>query len=258
MIGDILLGAVGAGGLATILASLRRLLARSRRAPAEPPAAPLVSADPGLLSTQAGRDPKWIHQTLVLKVAGLDYSFRTLSLYDVWMLWPHLYAVKEMILRGRPLAMMDHAQEIVKWINPSLAQSEPEICRQFVEMHANVLLDFYRRQDWNRMQDFGKETAKTEDPEDQQTEEEKHQVFVAVCAAAAQYCSMDVEKFVQQRFEFCADQIMATDKSMTPKKRATSWTSVLSEVAASMAGSNVKIDPENKPGWMKAMEGEPN
>jgi hypothetical protein len=257
MIGEVLLGAAGAAALATILASWRKRLARSSQAPAEPVKPAFVSADPGPLGA-VGRDPKWVHQTLVLKVSGKDYSFRTFSLYDVWVLWPHLYAVKEMILRGRPLTMMDHAHEIVRWISPNLALASPEICEKFVEMHANLLLDFYRRQDWSRMQDFGKETAKTEDPDDTQTEKEKHQIFVAVCAAAAQYCGMDVEKFVQQRFEFCADQIMATDKAMAPKGRTTTWAGVLSEVAASMAGSNVKIDPQNKPGWMKAMEGEPN
>jgi hypothetical protein len=211
------------------------------------------------MSASAIRDPKWLTETLSLKIGAGTYEFKSLSLYSVWVLWPHLRAVKAALLAGRPLTMMKHATEILKWICPALVANEAD-CKEFQEIHANLALDFYRSQDFARMETFGESTTKADAVADEQTEEEKHQTFVAVCAAAAQYAGMDVGAFVQQRFEFCADQIIAAHKSLTTsgKPATSSWTAVLAEVSASMAGANVKIDPEKKPDWMKAIEGEPN
>jgi hypothetical protein len=205
------------------------------------------------------KDPKWAHQTLVLKIGEHEYSFRTLSFYDVWTLWPHIFAVKEMLARGRPLTMMAHLKEIMTWVAPVLAANDAD-CKEFHEIHANLVMDFYRSQDWARMETLGRNTTDS-GAEEGLTKEEAHQRFIAVCATAAQYAGMDVGTFVQQRFEFCADQIIAANRAISStqeRDRPESWGEVVAKLAVQMRGAVRTIDPEKKPDWMKAMEGEPN
>jgi hypothetical protein len=42
-----------------------------------------------------GVNPLWFHQTLKLSIGGVDYGFQTLSIFDVWTIWPHLAPIKE-------------------------------------------------------------------------------------------------------------------------------------------------------------------
>ncbi len=214
-------------------------------------------------SSGAFRDPKWLHETLTLKIGEHAYSFRTLSLYDVWRLWPDLYAVKEMSLRGRPLSMIEHAKKILEWIAPVLVANEAD-CKAFTQDHANILLDWYRRQDWGRMQTLGGETTKTDGDGDEKTREEKHQVFFAVVAAGARHAGMGVTEFVQQRFELCADAIQsayATMRDAAEKAgeevgdgRSHSWREATMKLAATFGVKPEAISESAKPEWMKFLD----
>lgn len=206
------------------------------------------------------KDPKWEHETVVLKIGEHDYTFTSLSLYSVWKLWPSLHAVKDMALRGRPLAMMEHAKEILNWIAPLLMANEAD-CKAFTQDHANVLIDFYRmKHDWARMATLGRQTTKTEGDGDEKTEEEKHQVFVAVIAAGAQYAGMDMAEFVQRRFEFCADSIQGAYASLRRAEseeaddgRSHSWREATMKLAATFGAKPEFVPEEKQPDWMKAM-----
>lgn len=210
-----------------------------------------------------GTDPRWVHETIVLRIGERDYTFRTLALYDLWRLWPDLHAVKDMALRGRPLTMMEHAKKILEWIAPVLVANDAD-CKAFTQDHANILLDFYRRQDWARMATLGGETTKTEGDGNDKTEEEKHQVFVAIVAAGAKYAGMDVGAFVQQRFEFCADQIQAAYAAFrraeseeagagADRPRADCWREVNQRLAQTFGVTPTAVPEEKLPEFMRVL-----
>lgn len=176
-----------------------------------------MSSSFGSVAAAARRDavnPAWFHDTLTLKIGQGEYTFRTLSLYDVWELWPHLVELQKMTLAGRPLSAVEHAIAVLAYLAPSLVAHD-EDCKAVTQDHANLLLDFYRHQDWERMATLGRQTTNTtEAAEGAPAGMKPHDVFVAVCMAGAKNASMPVTDFVQQRFEFCADHIIVAYRSM--------------------------------------------
>lgn len=210
-----------------------------------------------------GSDPKWLHEELVLKIGEHGYTFRTLSLYDVFKLWPNLHAVKAAAIAGRPLTLLDHAKKILEWIAPALVANKSD-CKAFTQEYANILLDWFRRvHDWSRIATLGGETTKSEGDGDDKTEEEKHQIFFAVVAAGAGRAGMGVAEFVQQRFELCADAIQsayATIRDAAEKAgeevgdgRAHSWREATMGLAATFGVKPEAVSESAQPEFMRAL-----
>src|SRR5450759_130823 len=126
----ILLGAAVGGILVAALYLVGRSVVRRGAAAVRPtmPAAPLANSALGT----PGSDPKWVHETLVLKIGAHEYAFRTFSLYTVWLLWGHLRAFKDATLQGRPLLAVEHALVILRWIQPELAANDAD-CAAFAK-----------------------------------------------------------------------------------------------------------------------------
>lgn len=210
-----------------------------------------------------GSRPTWFHQTIRVQIGKTEYVFQTLSLFDVWTIWPHLAPLKRSLERGKPLDFSDHLIAILELLNPVLAarlkDPEDEIKRDFNSTHIDLLLNFYERQDWQRILALVSKTTAAGAEESGTDPEEAHQTFVLVCAAAARHCNMDMLEFIKCRFEFCADQIMALHHSAEKAReeaddgRAGSWREATMKLAATF-GVKPEVTPEaQQPEWMRAM-----
>jgi hypothetical protein len=171
--------------------------------------------------------PSWIHRTTILDIGGKEFTFRTMSLYDVWQVWPHVKPMMEAIGDGlkdgepiRPLSADFHAKEMLKVLCPALAYSDAAM-KGFKPVHFNALKEFYEEHDWGRIVALGQnaESASGEEAEGPQ-DLTASQRFLILCKAAASFVDMSVIDFVEQRFEFCADALMALHSSLREEARA--------------------------------------
>lgn len=211
-----------------------------------------------------GRNPDWFHQTIKVQIGKTEYVFQTLSLFDVWMLWPHLAPIKRALERGKPLDFTDHVVAILELLNPVLAAQlkdpQDEIQREFNSGHVDLLINFYERQDWGRIVALTAKTTAAGAEEAGTDPEEAHQTFVLLCSAAARHCNMAMTDFVRQRFEFCADQLIALHHSAEKAReeaddgRASDWSGVTAKLARAFGGAKPEVIPEDKqPEWMRAL-----
>lgn len=146
----------------------------------------------------------WVHRRYVLRVAGRPFIFRTMSLYDVYELWPHVGPFWEAKRRGKPNALGYRIERMMEVLNPTLLRDE-EAMKAFTPGHIDELIEFYETQDWQRMRELGStETVDEEEPGEEQPEELRRR-FMLLCAAGARFAGMPITEFVEQRFEFCAD-----------------------------------------------------
>lgn len=211
-----------------------------------------------------GRNPDWFHQTIKVQIGKIEYVFQTLSLFDVWMLWPHLAPIKSALERGKPLDFTDHVIAILELLNPVLAtrlkDPEDEIKREFNSTHVDLLINFYERQSWDRIVALTARTTAAGAEEAGSDPEEAHQAFVLLCAAAARHCNMPMTDFVRQRFEFCADALIALHHSADKAReesdddRASNWRDVGNKFAATFGVKPVAIAEDAKPAWMKVLD----
>jgi hypothetical protein len=186
---------------------------------------------------------------------GVVYSFRTLSFYDVWELWPHIMPLLKKL--DRPLEWIEHIQAVLAILNPTLA-STPEHMELVRPVHVTILIDFYRRQDWPRIGVLGGYLAsadsratveRTPSPKD-----ETDRRFMAICIGAARSVDMSPLEFMQERFEFCADVIINLREAMEEEARRGKipMDKFVGLMQAVMPG--VRVTDENKPAWMREVE----
>ncbi len=184
------------------------------------------------------------------------YEFRTLSLYDVWALWPHLLPITKMLEEGRPLAWTEHLTEILNVLNPVLAKV-PEHVVLFRPAHVDFLMEFYTRQDWGRIRQMGGFAAGqdlTEAEREQTSGTDTDRRFMIVCTAAAKSVEMSPLEFMQERFEFCADVIVNLRVAM---EEEASRGKIPTEKFFGMMASvlpRVQVSDEMKPAWMREIE----
>jgi hypothetical protein len=159
-----------------------------------------------------GLRPEWRHCEIRLalgEAAAAVYRFRTLSLYDVWVLWPHIQPVYEALLRGRPITFAQHLAEILEHLSPGFTKGD-DFQTKFKSHHIDLLLEFYRAQDWARIKMLADSLNEgASDAPVANSDMTAEQRFFSVCVAAARASGMSVIDFVEQRFEFCADAFMA-------------------------------------------------
>ena len=210
-----------------------------------------------------GRNPDWFHQTIKVQIGKIEYVFQTLSLFDVWMLWPHLAPIKRALERGKPLDFTDHVIAILELLNPVLAarlnDPEDEIKRDFNSSHIDLLINFYERQDWGRIVALTAKTTAVEAEESGADPDEAHQTFVLLCSAAARHCNMAMTDFVKQRFEFCADQLIALHHSAEKARedaddgRPRSWREATMRFAAAFGVKPVFVPEDKQPEFMRVL-----
>jgi hypothetical protein len=205
--------------------------------------------------------PDWLHDHLRLELAkDVVYQFRTLSLYDVWALWPHLLPLKEAIEKGRPMAWAEHLAELVRVLNPTLADV-PEHVALIRAAHVDYLLEFYLRQDWPRIGMLGgfispedrkaaKETMEREPVGGTDTDRR----FMAICTAAAHSVSMSPLEFMQERFEFCADVIVNYRTALEEEKTRGKMSHDQFFGLMGNVLPRARVVDESKPAWMREVE----
>jgi hypothetical protein len=211
-----------------------------------------------------GVNPRWLHKTIKVLIGKTEYVFQTLSLFDVWTVWPHLAPIKSALERGKPLDFSDHVLEVLDILNPVLAarmkDPEDETSRQFSTTHVDLLINFYEREhDWQRIVALVAKTTAIEAEASGTDPEEAHQTFVLICAAAARHCNMPMTDFIRQRFEFCADTIMnlrhASEKAQEEAEdgKAETWREATMKVAATFGVKPEAVPESNQPEWMRAL-----
>jgi hypothetical protein len=211
-----------------------------------------------------GLTPKWIHKTLPVQIGKTGYLFQTLSLFDVWTLWPHLAPLKAALERGKPLDFQDHVVAILEILNPVLAErlKDPgdQIQKDFNPTHVDLLLNWYEREhDWSRIAALVAKTTAVEAEAAGTDPEEAHQTFVLICAAAARHCNMPMTDFIRQRFEFCADQILALHHATEQAReeaeegKAHSWREATMKLAATFGTKPIAKPESEQPPWMREM-----
>jgi len=202
----------------------------------------------------SGPRPEWRHKELVLPIGNGRYRFRTLSLYDVWTLWPVLASAFEALKVHRPITFSGLVAEALEHLCPDLKKA-PDL-EKLTTTHLDALGEFYMGQDWARIKALGDRSGDAETRADPEAAATARQNFYAVCLAGAQAANMSVMDFVEQRFEFCADAIMAMRDALERRNAAEGKLSN-GEFLAVMAGTVPVVkyeEGEEKPGWMKAIE----
>jgi len=201
-----------------------------------------------------GARPDWIHRELTIEIGGQPYLFRTLSLYDVWCLWPHLAPIAESIKAGHPLQLAEHLAEILRVLNPVLANSA-DIISQVKPVHVNLLIEFYRREhDWKRIKQLGDRSAAGK-PEPVDAEQAENNFFL-ICRGASHFSNMSVQEFVSCRFEFCADAIMALSRIMEEQDKGLT----IGQFVQVMGGllPTQKVTEDTRPAWVKELDSRAN
>lgn len=207
--------------------------------------------------------PNWFHQTIKVSIGGVEYVFQTLSLFDVWTIWPYLAPMKTALERGKPLDLSDHIIAVLEILNPVLAarlkDPKDEIRSQFNSSHVDLLINFYERQDWSRILALVAKTTAIEAEAAGTDPDEAHQTFVLICSAAARHSNMSLTDFIRQRFEFAADQIIALHHQAERAReeaddgRAHSWREATMKLAATFGTKPIATPEDKQPEWMRAM-----
>ncbi len=211
-----------------------------------------------------GRDPAWFHRTIKIQIGKTEYLFQTLSLFDVWTIWPYLAPMKSALERGKPLDFSDHIVKVLEVLNPVLAErlKDPgdETQKAFNSTHVDLLINWYEREhDWSRILALVSKTTAIEAEAAGADPEEAHQTFVLVCASAARHCNMAMTDFIRQRFEFCADQIMALHhvakraQAEAEEGKAASWREATMKIAATFGVKPVAVPSDKQPEWMRVL-----
>jgi hypothetical protein len=225
-----------------------------------------------------GVNPGWLHQTLTLRIGGVEYGFQTLSLFDVWSCWPYLAPIqkagpllreaKEAISAGRPLdplvatgvlEVSAHVVKVLEIIQPALAADEERL-KELTPEHFTELLEFYGKQDWSRILALVSKTTAAGAEDSGADPEEAHAIFVGLCAETARFANMDMLTFLKSRFEYAADMIVALRHASEQAReevddgRAGSWREATMKLAATFGVKPEAIAEDKKPGWMKALD----
>lgn len=205
-----------------------------------------------------GAKPEWRHKELVLPIGEGQYRFRTLSLYDVWCLWPTFASAHESILAHHPIQYSQSFLEALEHLCPGLTKSKDFL--QLKSAHIDALAEFFVAQDWKRIKVMGDSVGdNSKEPSLPQTEgeaSEGQKTFYVICLAGARAANMSVTEFVEQRFEFCADAIMALreDMARVREKNGVLNDSQFFTLMAGMVPALRYEEGEQKPGWMTDIE----
>lgn len=170
----------------------------------------------------AGRvpQPEWLHRELVLPVGEGKYRFRTLSLYDVYTLWPTFAAMARSLEARRPIQLSQEVEKALEHLCPGLTATED--FKAWGQIHLDGLVEFYQKQDWARIKTLGEKTHPDDASPKEATREQlkgAERNFYLLCAAGARMAGMSIIEFVQQRFEFCADALIAMRDRLEEERR---------------------------------------
>lgn len=235
-----------AGAVALFLVGLLARLYFERRRARRPAVAPPAISTPDC----------WKHERITLKMGRGVYTFRTLSFGDAIEVWRHVPALIESVKAGDQAGKyLVHAVPVIRTICPSLLMNPHDLKAGLNKENVALLWEWYVRQDWQRMTDLadggGQRQARTglDDPEvDNRT------VFMTVAARAAETLGMDVPAFLDARFEFAADAIIALRKGVEKQEHAEGKTSAqaFAATSAAMFGST-RVNSSTAPEWLKAI-----
>jgi hypothetical protein len=199
--------------------------------------------------------PDWKHRELILRIGKGDYHFRTLSLYDVWSIWPHIVPIREAVERGKPLEFARRFSALLEHICPGLTTSSD--FEKWTQVHLDALLEFYSMQDWARIQALAENLGSGEPPPDKKPDDDmsNESRFFLICMAAARATGMSVPEFVENRFEFCADAFMGLKKSLRADMDKSSGSAAdFFRTAASILPADILSPDDERPDWIKDIE----
>ncbi len=164
--------------------------------------------------------PEWQHKVLTLPVGSGKYLFRTLSLYDVWCLWPTFKVIHDEIKAHHPIAFSTAIVEAIEYLCPGFTKTDDY--KKFSSVHVDALIEFYGAQDWGRIRRLGERLPDKSAPAPEQPVDvnEAQQNFFLICLGGARAANIGVPEFMQQRFEFCADSIMAMREELKVAREA--------------------------------------
>jgi hypothetical protein len=205
------------------------------------------------------REPKWFHEEIrvPLGTPPVPFVFRTLSLADVWGIWPYLLPIKRAMEREKPLDLSDGIEAVLRVINPVLV-NDADAMRAFTPAHTNLLINFYERQDWTRIEELMAVGSSADVRERGGSEDDAlraDQRFVLICNQTAKGCGMGMHEFVAQRFEFCADQILtarAAVEAAETAERSASWEETIANIQLKV-GKGKRLPLADQPAWMRAL-----
>lgn len=192
---------------------------------------------------------------MTVDVGGSPFVFRTLSLYDVWCLWPHIAPLAEAMKKGRPIQFAENLIDVLRVLNPVLV-STPDWAKKITPLHVNLLIEFYRREhDWKRIEQLGERSPASKSEPLEAAEAENN--FFVICLGAARFANMDVKEFVDCRFEFCADAIAALHRTLEAQQPSGMNVDQFVNVMSAVLPTE-RVTAETKPEWMKELESRGN
>lgn len=207
-----------------------------------------------------GGNPEWFHRTLKIELAkNVWYEFRTLSLYDVWAIWPHVKPAMKALQDHEPIAFARYFLEILKVIQPTLVAVD-EHFEMLRSAHVDALVEFYKRQDWRSILALGgylDQDGAAEIPDAPDREEvdgaTANQRFFAICCQAAKMASTSVKEFMDERFEYGVTAILVLkrafdDQGTGDRMPASKFFALMDAVLP-----HQKVGAE-KPAWMLEIE----
>lgn len=197
--------------------------------------------------------PEWLHRTVSIEIGKNHWQFRTLSMYDVWKLWPYFSRVAEAVTLKRPVTYAQETMKILDHVCMGFTQSED--FKKLKPVHVTALIEFYSAQDWAKIKTLGEATNPKDKAEaDAMDAEQADYNFYKLCSIGAAAASMSVVEFVDQRFEFCVDALNSARKQIRDAQKDVTMSNAIGFAALVNSTPAIKVDEESKPGWMKEIE----
>lgn len=178
--------------------------------------------------SMTGGNPEWFHRTLKLELAkDVWYEFRTLSLYDVYVIWPSVKPAMKALQDHQPITFARYFLEILKVIQPTLAAVDEHV-ELLRSSHTHALVEFYKAQDWmsivrlgGYLEQDGGDAQIAEDPDREVVDRDTaHQRFLAICCQAAKMANTPVQEFMKERFEYGVTVILVLKQAFDDRERA--------------------------------------
>lgn len=199
------------------------------------------------------------HETITLELADKPWVFRTLSFMDATIVQPHMIVLANLLTKTEPVPTaaegMVAFRALLEQVNPILAHDDAllNITQPFFMAVVNF---YFNKHDWGRMVELAAVSARRRDSGGDDIPQ--HLVYLMVCAKAAETQGMKALEFMDARFEYAVDVIMAMHERYEMAKREEGYQrpDALAATFASLFGET-QVTEENAPEWVKAMLGEP-
>lgn len=199
------------------------------------------------------------HETIALELADKPWVFRTLGFMDATIVQPHMVVLANLLTKTEPVPTaaegMTAFRALLEQVNPTLAHDEALVA--ITQPFFMAVVNFYfNKHDWGRMVEMAAASLQRRDEGGANIP--PHLVFLLVCANAAASQGLTTQAFLDSRFEYAVDVILAMHERHKQAKQEEGYQGPegVAMALAAMFGE-VTVNEDTAPEWVKALVGDP-